>query len=203
MIVAVFDLDGTLLSHNSSFSFCRWLRRQGVFSRADLLYCSSLYATHLLFGLSLLSLHTRVFNRLFRGRSAERFQPYVQPFIQTLSWYEPGLRRLEELREQGAEVHIFSNSPRFLVELIAASIGVKNVSATDYKIDNAGLMWNIATLVDGKKKGEMLQAFKNETIAFSDSHHDFPFLQAASRAVAVNPNRRLSKIAAQQKWEVL
>ncbi len=203
MITAAFDLDGTLLSQNSSFSFCRWLCRQGVFSHLDLLYCLSLYSAHLLFGLSLLALHTHVFERLFRGRSVDRLRPYVDPFIQTLCWYEPALTRLKELREQGAEVHIFSNSPRFLVEPIAASVGVKNVFATDYKIDNAGLMWNIASLVDGKKKGEMLQAFKNETIAFSDSHHDLPFLQAASRAVAVSPNRRLSKIAAQQKWEIL
>ncbi len=203
MNVAVFDLDGTLLRCNSSFSFCRYLRSKGLFSSFDLIYCAILYYRHVYFGLSLWSLHSRVFKRLFKGKSVEDFFPYISPFIQTLPWYEPALSRLNQLRSDGVEIHIFSSSPRFLVAPIAASIGVDKVVATDYEIDNAGRLWDIATLVDGEKKSQMLQKIGEETVAFSDSQFDLPFLESASQAIAVNPTRALLKIALQRNWEIL
>lgn len=203
MSIAVFDLDGTLIQHNSSFSFCRYLHRKGLLTNLDLFYCSTLYARHVLFGLSVWDLHTRAFNRLFKGKWIKDFSPFITPFIQTLSWYEPALERLNRLRVEGAQIHIFSNSPFFLVKPIAAEIGVDNVVATDYKIDKAGRLWNIATFVDGEKKSQMLQRLGKETIAFSDSHHDLPFLESASHAVAVAPTKPLLKIAHQRNWEIL
>ncbi|MCC5831440.1 MAG: haloacid dehalogenase-like hydrolase [Chlamydiales bacterium] len=203
MRTALFDLDGTLLSGNSSFLFCRFLRRKGVLSSSDLLYCTSLYVRHLFFGLSLWNLHVRSFERLFRGRAVALLAEYLPSFIQTLEWYEPALSRLKELRLGGDEIHIYSNSPFFLVKPIAEMIGVEYVRATDYEIDKRGRLWNIASLVDGEKKREMLLKIMNETIAFSDSHHDLPFLESATRAVAVNPTRCLSKIARTRSWEIL
>ena len=40
------------------------------------------------------------------------------------------------------------------------------------------------------------------SIAYSDSHTDLPFLQAVGSAVAVNPDRRLGRIAADRGWPV-
>jgi len=145
----------------------------------------------------------RAFKRTFRGKSVATLTAHIEPFLQTLNWYQPALVRLNELRKSGMEIHILSNSPRFLVEPIAASIGVDKVLATDYKIDNTGCLWDIASLVDGEKKRQVLQAFGRETIAFSDNHQDLPFLDAASQAVAVNPTRRLLKIAQMRNWEIL
>jgi HAD superfamily phosphoserine phosphatase-like hydrolase len=201
--LAVFDLDGTLLKGNSSFSFCRYLHQVDVLTSTDLFYCTSLYTRHLLFGLSLWSLHSRVFDRLFRGRSITSLADHIEPFIQTLEWYEPALARLKQLSHEGIEIHIFSNSPAFLVKPISEKIGVESVIATDYEIDNRGRLWNIASLVDGEKKKRMLLKFGKETIAFSDSHHDLPFLESAARAVAVNPTRKLAKIARTRGWEIL
>jgi phosphoserine phosphatase len=201
--IAAFDLDGTLLSGNSSFLFCRYLQRQGVLSSGDLIYCAALFIRHLYFRLPLLDLHSLAFNRLFRGKSITSLSIHVTPFIQTLKWYGPALSRLRQLNAEGVEIRIFSNSPIFLVKPIAEEIGVFKVDASEYEIDNSGCLWNISSQVDGEKKQRMLLGMGEETLAFSDSHHDLPFLEAAARAVAVNPNRRLAKIARLRNWEIL
>ncbi len=203
MSVAAFDLDGTLIEQNSSFSFCRFLYSRAILTRSDLLYCSALYFSYLFFGLDLHALHSRAFKRVFRGKSIAALQPHIAPFIETLTWYQPALDRLNQLRKSGYEIYILSNSPLFLVRPLAASIGVENVVATDYEIDKAGRLWNIATLVDGEKKRQILQGLNKKTIAFSDSHHDLPFLEGAAQAIAVAPTRRLLKVAKARDWEVL
>jgi phosphoserine phosphatase len=39
--------------------------------------------------------------------------------------------------------------------------------------------------------------------AYSDSHTDLPFLEAVGHPVAVNPDRKLRRIASQRGWPVL
>ncbi|MEZ5315545.1 MAG: HAD-IB family phosphatase [Chlamydiales bacterium] len=200
---AVFDLDGTLLRENSSFSFCRFLCRKGVISYTDFFYCASLYSCYLLFHLSLAKLHVLIFNRLFQGQSIAFLEKYVAPFIETLTWYEPALARLEELRMEKLEIYLFSSSPIFLTQPIGEKIGILKVQATSYTIDTEGSLSGIALLIDGEKKRSLLKNLAKDTIAFSDSHHDLPFLESAQEAVAVNPNRHLAKIARARDWEIL
>lgn len=202
-MIAAFDLDRTLLVGNSSLFFCRYLRKCGILSHFDLFYCSILYFFHFFFGLSLWTMQSRVFDRLFKGKSVVELSFYLAPFLQTLEWYEPALSRLKSLREQGRKICILSSSPRFLVEPIAQMIGVSEVVATDYSVDSEGRLSAISELVDGEKKRQALLAIGKESIAFSDSHVDLPFLEAASQVVVVNPTRHLLRIAKQRNWEIL
>ncbi len=198
---AIFDLDGTLLEDNSSYSFCHYLYKQGVFTRFDMLYCFFLYGWHHYFGLSLWGLHEKIFNRLFRGRSFDALSLYVPAFLQErLKWYAPALDKLKQFQKEGIETFIFSSSPFFLVRPIAERIGVHYVVATEYSLDNQGRLLAITNLVDGNKKREVLDSMEGESIAFSDSHLDLPLLEGAEEAVVVNPTRKLSKVATEKKW---
>lgn len=198
-----FDLDKTLLQENSSFAFCRYLYQQDILKRRDLLFCTVLYLSHLYLGLSFWTLHSLTLKRIFKGKVISELETFLPSFLPTLEWYEPALIRLHQLRGDGHEVYILSNSPHFLVKPIAASVGVSHVVATEYKIDKGGYLCDIANLVDGEKKAQFVNRFEGETVAFSDSHHDLPFLEAASRAIAVNPNKRLAAIATKRSWEVI
>lgn len=202
-MIAVFDLDGTLLSHNSSFAFCCFLRKQGILSFADLLYCLYHYASHRLLHTPLKTLHTRVFARLFRGKSAALLEAHVPAFMRTLKWYAPAVNRLKTLQADGYDIRIFSSSPHFLVQPIAESIGVMRVVATEYSLDPRGHLVELTRLVDGEQKRQELRALGHHAIAFSDSEIDLPFLEAAHKAVAVNPTRRLAKVAEAKGWERL
>lgn len=204
MTVAAFDLDGTLLCHNSSYSFCRFLSKHGILNRFDLVYCLLLYSVHYFFGFSPWKLHKQAYKRLFYGKPIATLTSFLEPFLEQLQWYKPALERLKELqKDPSIEIFIFSNSPRFLVSPIASLIGVHQVVATDYRIDRRGCLCNIESFVDGHKKSQILRNLNKKSLAFSDSHYDLPFLESASQAIVVNPTRTLLKIALKRNWEVI
>jgi HAD superfamily hydrolase (TIGR01490 family) len=206
-LIAVFDLDGTLLKKNSSFAFCRFLCKQGFISHRDLTFCSYIYLRHCYFGLSLWDLHALTFDRLFRGVSLASLQAFIRAFtaehLEAL-WYQPALSRLKSIQQEGADCVILSNSPRFLVAEIAKKINIESVYATEYHINDSAKLTSLASLMDGSKKASLMQQWvKKRTIAFSDSPLDLPFLEAATIKVAVNPKRALKKIAKARGWEIL
>lgn len=206
-MIAAFDLDGTLLKKNGSFAFCDFLCEKGFVSRADMLYYAYTYTRHCYFGLSFWDLHSRVFKRSFKGTPVDVLLPYVHKFLDERLeglLYHPALFRLKSLRQRGFECMILSNSPRFIVEPIAKRLGVDRVYATEYQVDSTGKFSELTLLVDGEYKKEIILSMDSDkTIAFSDSHHDLPFLKAAHTAVAVNPRRTLRKQAAMHGWEIL
>lgn len=206
-MIAAFDLDGTLLRKNCSFAFCRFLCERGVFSKLDLIYCSCIYVRHLYGGLSLWQLHHLIFKRLFYGKSIETLSPFLEEFLNErleALWYSPAVSRLQQMRQSGFESMILSNSPHFLVEPIAQRIGIERVYASVYKSDALGRLSGIGSMMDGAKKAAIITSLSSQNIvAFSDSHLDLSFLQAAHVAVAVNPKYPLKKIAHRQGWEIL
>jgi HAD superfamily phosphoserine phosphatase-like hydrolase len=206
-VIAAFDLDGTLLKKNGSFVFFRFLCERGIFSKLDLFYCSCIYLRHLYGGLSLWQLHHLIFRRLFYGKSVEMLTPYLNEFLDERLeklWYPPAIERLEEMRNKGCESMVLSNSPHFLVIPIAKKLGIEKVYASIYKSDLSGRLSGIGSMMDGSKKAAILASLSSQKIiAFSDSHLDLSFLQAADVAVAVNPKSSLRKIAHRQGWEIL
>lgn len=108
------------------------------------------------------------------------------------------------MKANGFEPMILSNSPQFLVEPIAKLAGIEKVYASHYKCDSQGKLCGIGPMMDGAKKAAVIQSLpSSQTVAFSDSHLDRQFLEAAHFAVAVNPKPTLKKIARQQGWEIL
>lgn len=207
LVIAAFDLDGTLLKHNGSWAFCDFLCEVGFLSKKDMLYYAINYARHRFLGLSLWELHCLAFERSFKGCSTESLRPYLEQFLEKHLedlWYPPAVLRLKRMRERGFECMILSNSPRFFVEHVARKLEVERVFATEYHVDAEGKFSELALLMDGdRKREEILSMGGLKTIAFSDSHLDLPFLEAAHVAVAVKPQRRLKKVAHKRGWEIL
>lgn len=209
--VVGFDLDGTLLKGNSSIAFSVYLLRKKIFSWLDFVHILFYYSRHKFFGLSLNDLHISLFNRLFLGKQVELFQEHISHFIKGWlfkSEYAPAIARLREFQQNQDAVAIFSNSPYFLVDAIAKELGIEMVYATSYDVDTQGRLLKIAEIVEGSKKALLLDQLAQskqikETVAFSDSILDLPFLQCASSAIAVKPGRGLRKIAKQLGWQII
>ena len=206
-MIAAFDLDGTLLKNNGSWAFCDFLCERGFLSKRAMLYYAFIYARHRVLGLSLWDLHSLAFERSFKGCTVDSLLPYIDEFLeQRLEelWYPPAVLRLKRMRDRGFECMILSNSPRFFVEHVARKLGVEKVFATEYQVDTEGKFAGLTLLMDGdQKKTEILGLGGQKTVAFSDSHLDLPFLEAAHIAVAVNPQRLLKKVAHKRGWEIL
>ncbi|MBA3958320.1 MAG: HAD-IB family hydrolase [Parachlamydiaceae bacterium] len=211
--LAVFDLDKTLLTVNSSHLFGRYLYKCRYFSFAAMLHHLACYG---LFKIGVLSLHTmqlHVFKKLFLGRSyteinqlAEEFTKQVIAKIQ----YMPAVQRLRLAQEQGHHTVILSSAPDFLVAHLANYFGVDQWKSTQYALDEEQRFATISTWMLGSDKARCMKQISSElgiqrecVTAYSDSIVDLAFLEAAGTAVAVNPDRHLRKYSRVRQWEII
>lgn len=211
--LAVFDLDKTLLVSNSSYEFCHYLYRHKVISLWQLLLSLNYKIRHKLSFLTLEEFHHKVFNGILQGMSLISFKKKVPDFLESFlssSLYLPAVSELFSAQKRGDYTVILSNSPDFLVEHLAHFFQVDEWASTKYLVDKDFRLCKIAKLMEGRNKASYVSELKRrfqipkENIAvYSDSYHDLPFLLEAGCPVAVNPDRKLLKVARLRKWSVI
>jgi len=121
------------------------------------------------------------------------------------------MRLVEQHREAGRATYIVSASPVELVRPLAKALGMTDGIGT------------VSRVVDGRYTGELDGPFcygdgKVEVLlelarwegfdldhswAYSDSASDLPMLRAVGHPVAVNPDARLERVAAELGWPVV
>ena len=211
MKFSVFDLDQTLLSKNSSFEFCKYLYKRGIFSFFFVVQSFIYSIRHKYFGLTLEQLHHSVFRKLLRGMPLKTLSDYVYSFVEreleTLL-YQPAMERLRLAQHEGHFTMILSNSPGFLVGPIASKLQVDDWRASEYRVDKDQKLCQIALILHGETKAfwvhrisHYLGIRQQEVTAYSDSYLDLPFLQSAGIPVVVNPDSKLKKISKEKNWE--
>lgn len=209
--LSAFDLDQTLLTANSSFLFCRYLCKKGIFPLFALYKSVFYYLWHTFFGLSLEELHKKAFDALLKGYSLPMLQQesllFVQEHLEGL-YYAPAMQRLKQAKERGEYTVVLSSSPSFLVKPIAEVLGVDEWEASEYVVDKDLRLCQIQRVLGGHEKavcvGKLLERLgidRKESTAYSDSHWDLPFLQSTGRAVAVQPSWVLRRVANKLGWE--
>lgn len=211
--ISAFDLDHTLLADNSSYSFLRYLYKEQHLSLGSLGFIIGSNLRYQAGLLSIPQLHKKAFDRLFKGRSSifikERVDDFLQENFERLL-YLPAIEKLKLAQEAGHLTVILSSTPNFLVEPIAKKLKVTGWYATEYAIDIDNKFCRIAKLMLGEGKASILHELgalynvpNNQIHAYSDSHHDLPFLMAAGKAYGVNPNRKLRSICRKNNWSII
>ncbi len=211
--LVVFDLDHTIVSDNCSLNFCRYLVAKNVLPYSYFFYSFLYYIQHVFFGMSLGDLHRKVFDALLRGRSLDKFEENVIPFLEE---YLPSginpivMAQLKLAQHLGYYTLILSNSPSFLVEKIAKFLKVNDWRATSYAVDKQRNLCHIASIMQGEEKAlcvkeiaDRLSIAKDKITAYSDSFLDLPLLLSAGTPVAVNPDRKLRRFSELQNWAIL
>lgn len=211
--LSAFDLDHTLLKVNSSFFFGMFLYKKGkisTFSIIPILFQYFLFKLHLS---SPKKLNEQACKAFFHGRSLAEIEMEVAEFVSNEfnRIVNPALvQKLNESVEMGHYITILSSSPQFLVQPIAAQLGVKDWESTVYKIDDKGFVCGIERHVEGEDKAIYLKGLitllnleKNQIIAYSDSFFDLPFLETAGTPIAVNPDRKLRQFCLLNNWKIL
>ncbi|WP_194843636.1 HAD family hydrolase [Candidatus Clavichlamydia salmonicola] len=204
-----FDLDGTILKCNSSFSFYFFGLKQGFFP------CLSIFvAIFQLIRKKIFCSYNRwsqiTFNKLLKGYSKNELQDLAFHFVEKelhKLYYSPVKLVLDKALKEKIPVVILSAGPDFLVEAIAKKIGVKIFFGTTCREDSTGKLIAISCFMNGQQKALVVQQFiKNgqECLqAFADDIDDLPFLRLAKKAVVVQPKRSLKKEAMKWGWSLL
>ena len=192
--LAVFDLDGTLLTHDSFLPFLvRYtLRRRRFWPLAVLppyvlLYLARLWSDR--------RAKERLLTAFFGGQPLERIADHAEAFNEV--WVKRRLRsplieRLRRHQEAGDRVILLSASPDLYVNAIARMLGIAEVVAT--RVGRDGDLCTGRIVGDnckGKHKVEMLRRHLGRdsapagSAAYGDSKSDLPILRWVERGYLV------------------
>ena len=214
MAMALFDLDETLIHGDCASLWSAHMARIGwvdgdVFVQQDqqlmALYSQGELAMEDYMAFSLAPLMGRTPEEV-----AEQVAGYIAEVIEPR--FYPGAREaIDAHRQIGDRLLVISASAAFLVQPIAARLGVEEVLAIDLEVLDGrytGRTLGVLTYREGKvlRLAQWLE-LQGETLAgasfYSDSRNDLPLLQAVPRPVAVNPDAVLLAHAQQAGWEVV
>lgn len=208
---AFFDLDRTLLAGASGEIFSEAMQRAGLSS-------GPFPGEKLLFGLFHRIGETlpamaiaRQGVSIAKGRSAatvrsaaetvvEQLVELVQPFAHTA---------FESHRSAGRPIVLATTTPFDLVKPFADALGIDDVVATRYAVDENGnydgtldgpFVWSAGKLAAIRDWAEEHGVDLSESWAYSDSFYDTPMLDAVGHPVVVNPDPRMVLVAAARRW---
>ncbi len=211
---AFFDLDRTLLAGASGEVFSRAMREAGLVSR-------SIPGENLLFrlfntvGETLPSMAlTRQAAVLAKGRpqaavaraaedAAHELHRMVQPMAESLFAVH---------RAAGRPIVLATTTPFDLVAPLARLLGLDDVVATRYGVNADGtydgsivgpFVWSAGKLAAVRTWAEANGVDLAESYAYSDSVYDTPLLSAVGHPFVVNPDPRMSVMAAARRWPVI
>lgn len=210
-IAALFDVDNTLLPGTTSERvFISYLIRNGHYGpRAALRTLTTLVRHARLGAFGALRTHrpylrdrtvadvARLADRVFATRILPRLAP-------------TGLARIRHHQQQGHRVALLSGAPQFLVELLAAQLGIETVIGTPLALASGRYTGTLAGLHPyGERKAILARQFadahgidRRASYAYADHHSDAEVLGLFGHPVCVNATQRLRRIAARNGWAV-
>lgn len=212
---AFFDLDRTLIRRSSVLALAPSFQKRGLISRRDLAKSAFWQLLFVLRGASAERVRSAAEDgmAILRGFSVEEMQHLVgdamEPVLRPLVYAEP-LHLVQQHRARDEKVYVVSATLQEIVEHIAQDLGFD------------GAIGSLCEIVDGVYTGRTLRAAHGEgkaaalrelaetegidlaaSTAYSDSYTDVPFLEAVGHPVAVNPDRRLRRIARLRGWPIV
>ena len=215
MILALFDLDNTLLAGDSDFEWAQFLIDRGVLDREvyaarnqafyDQYKAGTLDIREFLdFQLKPLSRHPR---DVLDAWHAEYMKQRIAPMLRDSA------RALVERHRDEVRV-IITTTNSFVTAPIARAFGIEHLIATEPEVRDGAFTGGVSgtpCFREGKierleawlaARGHSLKSLIKSTF-YSDSHNDLPLLERVSHPVAVDPDAALRAQAAARGWPVI
>lgn len=209
--LALFDLDGTLLTVSSERRFAWHLARLGALGpRQAFAYALFLlrWARH--FGRDVGRRNKAYLAGLDRAQIGEWAERFVAAELG--HWlYTPCVARLQRHLAAGDHVVLLTGTLAAIAEPLARTLSIPRVVATIPAFDGERYAaappeqhpLGIAKRLLAERLCREYRVGFEDVIAYADSWHDLPLLEAAGRPVAVRPDRALAAIARAHDWEII
>jgi len=212
-VTALFDMDRTLLDTSSALLYVRYLRRIGQIGRRGV---AQVIGWTLLERLGLLDMQ-RLVERLVTATSGDS-EPELKQLCDR--WFaqdvlphvtDRGRQRLAEHQAQGHLLGIVSASTQYAVGPLAAYLGIPGQYVSTHLESQDGRLTGriVPPLCHGQGKVVWAERFAAEHGAdlsvsyfYTDSITDLPLLERVGHPVAVNPDRKLRRLAKQRAWPI-
>ncbi len=214
--LALFDLDHTLLLGDSDVLWCEFLMDEGLLDRAAFGARNADMEARYRAGTVPVEEFAGFYVSTLAGRTAAEWEPLRRRFLdeRILPRIPNGARRLVREEQARSEVVAMTTATnRYITELTAHAFGIGHLLATEAEVRDGrftGAVQGLANMREGKvvrlrewlgQRGEPLDGW--HSVAYSDSANDLPLLEAVDEPVAVQPDDRLARVAAERGWRIL
>lgn len=213
-MLAIFDLDDTLIRGDSAHLFTAFLLGQGLHPNPDATHKNEQFIQKYQNGTLNLEEYMEFSLEPLKGWSKKRLENMVNAFVMEV--VEPLIcpvmkQRLDWHRQQHHHLLLISATGEHLVLPIAKALGIHNALGIEVVWKNGVLTGEIgaqrpfqAGKVEALKGWSSTQKIPLGTTWFySDSHNDLPLLEQVDQPVAVNPDPKLLARAQAAGWTIL
>ena len=218
MNLTLFDLDGTLLPHDSDHAFGEFLIQIGWADGALHRQRNDAFYADYQAGRLDMAAYVDFATSPWRGRSAAELAEVQARFIDQVvrpELHTAALRLVDSHREQGDLLAVVTATNDFVTRPIAALFGIDTLIATELARDDQGHVTGAVHGTPAFREGKIsrvqdwlaaqqrtLDSFERCTF-YSDSTNDLPLLAHVSHPVATNPSPALERHARERGWPVL
>ncbi|HEX6547472.1 MAG TPA: HAD-IB family hydrolase [Candidatus Dormibacteraeota bacterium] len=213
-VLAVFDVDGTLIETNVvEYFFWMRLKAQPLEEWPAFLARMARQTPRWLY-LERRSRaeFQRAFYREYDGLDLEQMKQLGREALNEVTlrrMYPEGVRRLREHKRAGHRVLLLTGALDVVVEPLAELLEVE-VDCAHLLVQDGRLTGDLASPPPaGEARGTLLEEYAQrngielaESFAYADSLSDLPMLELVGTPVAVNPDPRLSQVAGQRGWRI-
>lgn len=206
-ILAIFDLDKTIIDTSASMAYGRPMAERGIIGTPEVLRMMAHLGNYMLSGHTeenmnatkdaLLGMIRNREESAVRSVAQDALQEVITPYI-----YTEARTLIEEHRRQGHHIAIVTASPSVMVEPIARELGADHLIATELEVIDGLFTGEVLHFNKGESKVERIKELAealhynlDDSFAYSDSYTDLPMLNLVGNPTAVNPDRPLRKHA--------
>lgn len=215
MHLAIFDLDNTLIGGDSDYAWGEFLvAREHVDSDRYRTANDRFYRDYQRGELDIfayLEFALEPLAQISRAQLANLQREFMQEIISEI-WLPQAEHLISEHRRKGHHIMIITATNRFVVEPIAARLGVDTLLATEPE-EVQGRFTGRVLGEPCYRAGKVLRLDQwlahnpgyreGEKWFYSDSINDLPLLQRVEHPVAVDPDARLRAEAEQRGWPII
>ena len=206
-----FDVDHTIIAGSSGPLFVRKGVRRGLFPLRTMIFFPYYY---LQYAIGTLEADSRDwYFSILSGRSRRELEELARANFEALRTriYPEARRLIEALKGRGRDVVLATSSLDLIVRPLAEELGIEEVIATTLEFDRGLCTGRFAEgpLLKDKKREKVHDYIRRrgaewrECAFYTDSVNDLALLESVADPVAVNPDRRLRRIATRRGWRVL
>jgi HAD superfamily hydrolase (TIGR01490 family) len=212
---AFFDLDRTLISGSSVFSFGLVAWRNKMIPTGDLLSDALNAIAFRMSGATdekSEAVRDRILQAVEGAHQADLIALNEEIIPRVLDKVRPEAKGLLEMHhEAGRDCYIVSASPIELVDPLAKALGMEGGIATRSEVVDGTYTGRLdGPFVYGAGKAEAIAKLAAEkgydlrlSYSYSDSASDLPMMEMVGHPVAVNPDSPLEKVAHQRGWPIV
>ncbi|MQL49943.1 MULTISPECIES: HAD family hydrolase [Photorhabdus] len=212
--LAVFDLDDTLISGDSSAIWTEFLWEKGIITDPSFIEADKKMMADYSAGMLNMNDYLAFSLETLHQVPLERVDVWLTEFVKEKirpRFYPQAKALLEEYQQQQVPVMIISATVSFIVKKIAAELNIHTALGIDMVMENGcytGKIDGIATFREGKVKRikqwlEQQNSYPEIIRFYSDSINDLPMCQFADEVITVNADARLKAEAQQHGWQQL